>query len=150
MAAAQEQPGDEDELEQAIQRVRAATAEFINGKPEAWKAICSHRADATLFGGWGGWERGWEQLGPRYDWAAARFAGGEVTFEEIARYPSPDLAQTVHIERMQSRLAGGKETVPIILRVTHGNRREEDGWKLIHRHADALVEIQTPEAVVER
>jgi hypothetical protein len=80
---------DADELEHAIQRMRAATVDFINGKTDAWKAMCSHRADATLFGGWGGYERGWEQLGPRYDWAAARFAGGEVTFEEIARYATP-------------------------------------------------------------
>ncbi|MGH2530714.1 MAG: hypothetical protein ACRDJW_00280 [Thermomicrobiales bacterium] len=49
---------DQDDLEQAIQRMRAATVEFINGKPDAWKAMCSHRADATLFGGWGGHERG--------------------------------------------------------------------------------------------
>ena len=83
---------EEDDLDQAITQMRAATVDFINGKTDAWKAMCSHREDATLFGGWGGHERGWEQLGPRYDWAAARFAGGEVTFEELARYATPDLA----------------------------------------------------------
>lgn len=140
---------DENDLEQAIQQMRAATVEFINGKTEAWKAMCSHRADATLFGGWGGHERGWEELGPRYDWAAARFAGGEVEFEELARYATADLAVTVHFERMQARLAGGGEIVPVNLRVNHIYRREEDGWKLIHRHADGLVSIQTPESVVD-
>jgi hypothetical protein len=139
-----------DDLEQAIQQMRAATKEFINGDPEPWKALCSHADDATLFGGWGGHERGWAELGPRYDWAAARFAGGEMVFEELARYATADLACTIHFERMQARLTGSDETVPINLRVNHIYRREEAGWKLVHRHADALVAIQAPEAVVDQ
>ena len=83
--------GNDTSLDQAILGIQAAIAEFIQGKPETWKALCSHRDDASLFGGWGGWERGWEQLGPRYDWAAARFAGGEVAFEEIADTPAMTL-----------------------------------------------------------
>lgn len=142
-------PKDEHDLDLAIQRMRAATAAFINGETEAWKAMCSHRPDATLFGGWGGHERGWEQLGPRYDWASARFAGGEVAFEEIARVVTPDLAYTVHIERNRARLTGRDETVAIALRVSHVYRHEEGEWKLAHRHADPLVAIQVPESVVE-
>jgi len=142
-------PEDAADLDPAIQRMRAATADFINGETAAWKAMCSHRADATIFGGWGGHERGWEQLGPRYDWAAARFAGGEVAFEEISRVATPDLAYTVHFERMRVRLAGGDEIVPVNLRVSHLYRREEGEWKLTHRHADPLVTIQVPESVVE-
>jgi len=40
------------------------------------KALWSHAADVTIFGGWGAYEQGWEQVGPRLDWAAARFRGG--------------------------------------------------------------------------
>jgi hypothetical protein len=134
-------------LELAIAKVQAAIADFIQGKAEAWKAMCSHRDDASLFGGWGGWERGWEQLGPRYDWAAARFAGGEVAFEEIARYASDDLACTVHVERMRARLVGVEGTVPVNLRVTHIYRREDAGWKLVNRHADNIVSVQPTETV---
>lgn len=141
---------DTTDLDDAIQRMQAAIAEFIQGKPDAWKAMCSRRADASLLGGWGGYERGWEQLGPRYDWAAARFAGGEVTFEEIARYASGDLACTVHFERMRARLVGVNGTVPVDLRVTHIYRREADGWKLVNRHADNLVAIQGTESVIAR
>jgi hypothetical protein len=144
------QEDDVNDLERAIQQVRAATAAFINGKTGPWKEVCSHRGDASLFGGWGGYERGWEQLEPRYEWAAARFAGGEVMFEEIARYASPDLACTVHFERMQARLAGGEEILPINLRVTQILRREDGAWKLINRHADNIVEIQAPDSVVDR
>lgn len=135
-------------LEQAIAAIQAAIGDFVQGKPEAWKAMISRRDDASLFGGWGGWERGWEQLGPRYDWAAARFAGGEVSFEEIARYSGEDLGCTVHLERVRARLAGADEVLPVHLRVTHIYRREEDGWKLVHRHADHIARVQPTESVI--
>lgn len=141
---------EDHDLDAAIAAVRAAGVAFVNGRPEAWMAICSHRADATLFGGWGGHERGWEELAPRYAWAAARFAGGEVTFAELSRFVSGDLACTVHHERTQARLAGMTESVSIALRVTHLYRREETAWKLVHCHADPLVAIQHPAAVVAR
>ncbi|MGH2530713.1 MAG: hypothetical protein ACRDJW_00275 [Thermomicrobiales bacterium] len=73
-----------------------------------------------------------------------------MTFEELARYATPDLAGTVHLERMQARLAGEDEIVPINLRVAHIYCREEEGWKLVNRHADALISIQAPETVVEQ
>jgi hypothetical protein len=94
-------PEDHD-LDEAIARMQAATREVINGRTDVWAAMCSHRADTSLFGGWGGHERGWEELGPRYEWAAARFAGGEVTFEELSRFVSDDLACTVHLERSRA------------------------------------------------
>ncbi len=141
--------GGGHDLEEVIQRVRAATNALVNGHPEAWLEICSHRGDATLFGGWGGHERGWDELEPRYLWATARFAGGEVTFEELSRLVSADLAGTVHHERMRARPSGMAEPAPIVLRVTQLYRREESGWHLIHRHADPLIEIQTPESVVD-
>ena len=138
------------DLDTAITQLRAATNAFIHGQPDPWLACCSHAPDATLFGGWGGHERGWELLAPRYSWASARYAGGEVEFVELSCIVSGDLACTVHLERMQARLAGNDAVVPIALRVTHVYRHEEDGWKLFHRHADALTEILPPEAVITR
>ena len=49
---------------------------------------------------------------------------------------------------MLARLVGVEGTVPVNLRVTHLYRREDDGWKLVNRHADQLVEIQPTESVV--
>lgn len=138
-----------DTLDEAIARVQAAIGEFVHGRAEAWLASCSHRADATLFGGWGGHERGWEELEPRYRWAAAHFAGGDVAFSELSRFVGGGLAATVHHERMRARLSDD-EPASIALRVTHIYRQEETGWKLVHRHADPLIEIQSPQSVVER
>ena len=138
-----------DDLDQAISQVQTAIVEFMNGRPAAWKAVCSHQPDATLFGAWGAYERGWDELGPRYDWAAARFAEGEVTFEELAWHVSGDLACIVHLERARVRLVDADETAAMTLRVTLILRREEAGWKLLHRHADAITAILPPAAVVE-
>ena len=138
-----------DDLDQAISRVQAAIAEFMDGRPAAWKAVCSHQPDATLFGAWGAYERGWEELGPRYDWASGRFAEGQVSFEELARHVSGDLACIVHLERARVRLVDAAEPASMTLRVTLILRREEAGWKLLHRHADAITAILPPAAVVE-
>ncbi|MDQ3410661.1 MAG: nuclear transport factor 2 family protein [Chloroflexota bacterium] len=103
-----------------------------------------------MFGGWGDHERGWDQLGPRYDRAAARFARGEVSFEELARHVTPDLASTVHIERSWVWLTGAAQPASMTLRVTHLFRREATGWALLHRHADRLASTQFPDSAGQR
>jgi ketosteroid isomerase-like protein len=50
-----------------------------------------------------------------------------------------DLAYTVWIERGETRVVGSDELRPSSLRVTHIFRREEGAWKIIHRHADAIM-----------
>ena len=140
------------ETHPAVERMHTALHEFVNGDTAEWQAMCSHGADTTLFGGWGGHEKGWEQLGPRYDWAAARFlkGGSEVRQEIVSSGGNDDFYYTVAFERSSVRLAGQAEPMPMALRVTHIYRRENGEWKLLHRHADPLVAIQTAESVIER
>jgi hypothetical protein len=64
--------------------MREACRAFINGDIGPWTRICSHADDTSLFVGWGGWERGWAQLEPRYAWPAARFISGDFSFEDLA------------------------------------------------------------------
>lgn len=141
--------GEDREFERAVERTREATVGFLNGDLGPWKANCSHAADATLFGGWGGHEQGWAELDPRYDWAAARWERGELEVEELVRHVSGDLAATVHFERSRAKLKGVEGEVSVALRVTHLFRREDGEWKLLHRHADPLVALQTTGSVVE-
>jgi len=65
-----------------LPRFEEATSRFINGDPARWKQNASRRGDATIVGAWGAYEQGWNEVGPRYDWAAARFkeSGAEVEY----------------------------------------------------------------------
>jgi ketosteroid isomerase-like protein len=95
--------------------------------------------EITMFGGFGGYERGWEAVAARYTWAAAANAEGNVTVELIACHVASEFAYTVAIERGQVRAAGAEVSAPKALRVTEIFRKEGDAWRLVHRHADPLV-----------
>jgi ketosteroid isomerase-like protein len=121
----------------------AANRDFIQGNPEPLKRLYSHSDDITILGGFGGLERGWAETEPRLDWAASQFAGGSVEEKDISVIVGADLACTVAIERYDAQLKDGssfKES----LRVTQLFRREAAGWRLVHRHADPLVERRKP------
>ncbi len=126
------------EFRETVEQVQAALSAFIAGNPEPFKVCWSHGDDVTIFGGWGAFERGWNHVGPRLDWAAARFSGGEQSYQQLALEIGGDLAFTVGIEHGDVRLAGQGAFSPMTSRVTHIYRREGGVWRLIHRHADPI------------
>ena len=112
-----------EDFYQMAKQVETATHHFVMGHPAPYKAIWSQADDVTIFGAWGAYEEGWEQVGPRLDWAAARFREGHVTIEPLTMGMSGDLAYTVYIEKGQVRVAERDELRPMALRVTHIFRR---------------------------
>jgi ketosteroid isomerase-like protein len=75
------------------------------------------------------------------DSAVAQVRDGEgLTLETISLVEAPDLAYEVGIQRGTMKLGDADDMVPFALRVTSIFRREDDGWKLVHRHADPLTE----------
>jgi ketosteroid isomerase-like protein len=103
-------------------------------------------------GAWGGYEQGWTAVGPRYDWAAARFrdSGAQVQVDYLASGVNGELAYTVAIERSEVRLVDQDHPAPMALRVTHIFRKEDGVWKLVHRHADPLMGKTSPATVLQR
>jgi len=141
------------DLQKTIEQYRLAQKEFVKGKPQPFKDICSHADDVTIAGGWGGVEKGWaEQVEKRYDWASARFASGDAErqTENISVVATPDMAYAVDIERSKVRLAGSSEVRALALRVTTIFRRENGQWRLVHRHADPLVDIQPAASILRK
>lgn len=128
-----------DDFDRSRQQVEAAVRIFVTGDPTPYQACWTHADDVTIFGAWGAYEQGWEHVGPRLEWAATRFRGGHLDFEPLALAMNGDLAYTIGIERGEVRVTGLDEFRPLALRVTHLYRREEGTWKLIHRHADAII-----------
>jgi ketosteroid isomerase-like protein len=65
------------------------------------------------------------------------FRNGTFTQEIVESYVSDDMVVLATIERAYVEV-GGLPAQEWALRVTLVNRRDEDGWKLVHRHADPL------------
>lgn len=130
----------QEDFKQAIQDLSAATQEFCSGRAATTKALWSNSADATLMGGWGSCESTWDEVARRIDWAAARFLEGTVTFEILSQGEDGSLGYTIGIERYDARVLGSDSVRPFALRVTLIYRREGGAWKIIHRHADAIME----------
>ena len=138
--------GASADVQKTIEKYRLAQKEFVKGNPAPFKDVCSHAVDVTILGGWGGFEKGWAaQVEKRYDWASARFATSgddERTTENISLVVTPEMAYSVDIERTKIRLANSAEIRSMALRVTTIFRLENENWKIVHRHADHLVDVQ--------
>ncbi len=133
-----------------LPRFELGIERFLNGDATLWKSNVSQEADGTIMGAWGDFEKGWSELGPRYDWAAARFeeSGARVQFQYLTSGVSGDFAYSVAIERGTVRIVGQKNPAAMSLRVTHLFRNERGEWKLLHRHADPLMSKSAPAAVL--
>jgi ketosteroid isomerase-like protein len=143
---------DDPSLGEFLPKFEEGISRFINGDPALWKHNASKRDDATIMGAWGAYEKGWNELGQRYDWAAARFkdSGAKVNVEYVSSEVSGDLAYTVAIERSEVSVIGQDQPAAMALRVTHIFRKENGAWKLVHRHADPLMNKTAPGAVLEK
>jgi ketosteroid isomerase-like protein len=140
----------EDALAEIEGRTLAALNRLVAGDPEPFKALYSQQPDVTVFGGFGAYERGWEQVSRNVEFAAARFRGGELKIEPLASGMGGDLAYTVWIERGTVMVEGRDEPGSLVVRVTHIFRREDGAWKLIHRHGDPIVEKTEAAAALQR
>jgi ketosteroid isomerase-like protein len=117
---------------------QAALGELVEGRPDPFKALWSHADDVVIMGAFGGYERGWEQVSARLDWAAKGIAATGRSAENIVTTVSENLAFTVDLEHMTRQI--GDRPQQRTLRCTHAYRLEDGQWKVILRHADELSE----------
>ena len=95
-------------------------------------------------------EKGIEQIRPRLILITQRRAQSARVQENRAVIDyqviesNGSLAYTVQIERRKLTLPGQTEPTDNILRATHVIRKENGEWKLLHRHADELVNVTIP------
>jgi|SRR5215216_1774830 len=150
-----------DDLDQAIEKWRLATGEFIRGNPGPAQELFSHRTDVTLANPLGPADpeigpvaHGWGQVAVTQEHAASQFTDGtDVDFEFVEKYVTPELARVVLIERMKAKVLGSEDTSPsavrVALRVTMTFRPEDGTWKVVHRHADSITAPQSAESVTQ-
>jgi ketosteroid isomerase-like protein len=128
----------------ALARLHAALAKVADGDVSAIKALYSHSDDATSFYGWGGYEKGWDAVSRRWDWAGQQFKGGTVSHQNVTTVVSDDLAVTTEIESFKVKMAGMDQPTQWTNRVTHVFRFEAGEWRLLHRHANRLEDQYQP------
>ena len=134
----------------AIARLYAAMAKVANGDISDIKALYAHADDATSFYGWGGYEKGWQAVSKRWDWAGRQFKGGSVSYENVTTVVSPELAYTTDIETFEARMEGMDKPARWSNRVTHIFRLEHGEWRLVHRHANRLEDQYAPSTRLQR
>ena len=140
-----------EDFDQVIEPYHLALDKIINGDPDGYKQLYSHREDVTLANPFGPPARGWEQVGATLERAASQFRDGEVVgIEPLAKYVTSELAYIVEIERYQTKLGGGEDLSPVALRVTTLFRPEDGTWKVMHRHADPITTAQPAESVIQQ
>ena len=128
-----------------IAKLEAAEEEFVQGRPGAFQALWSRADDVTLCGGFGGVERGWKNVTDRLSWVSKKYSAGTRTREEIGRMTAGDFAYLVQKEVIHSRLGSQVEFSTLELRATMVFRREADGWRIVHRHADSQMATKPPQ-----
>jgi ketosteroid isomerase-like protein len=125
----------DDFLSEVIPQLRQEVAALHSGNAEPRKALWSHDDPVTLFGA----EltgRSWGEIEPMFDRLAASFSGSQsCDYEVLGAGVSGDLGYVAAIERSVAASLGG-DLHRYALRVTTVFRREDDVWKVVHRHGD--------------
>jgi hypothetical protein len=137
------QPADSEWMA-FIVKLEAAEEEFAQGRPAAFKELWSHANDVTLCGGFGGIAAGWENVAARLDWASSKYSNGSRSREQISGAVGSNFAYIVQREVICFRVPVRTEELRQELRATMVFRREADGWRIVHRHADSQISTQPP------
>jgi len=138
------------DLEQVMAQDHQALDAFVKGDPEPKERLYSKGDDATLANPLGPAARGWNQVAQAMERAASQLREGEaVAFERISQFATADLAYIVEIERTRAKIGGSDDMAPVSLRVTTVFRREDDGWKVVHRHADPITTPRPIESLLQ-
>jgi hypothetical protein len=117
----------------------AAQNAIQQGNGEPMKRLFSHADDVTLMGALGGHDRGWAQVDAKVTRIAALTGNSSHDNDQIvSKIVGRDLALIVQLEHIVT-----KDAPPDDLRVTHVARCEGSNWRLVHRHADNLMETST-------
>jgi len=129
----------QQEIDEIVRRVTEAAKAYIRGDLAAYLEWIPHSADYTLLQPFGGdLIRGLDDSDENARAVAEFFGGGEAEVDIHATYASGDLVVLVLTARQHGEV-GGLPDQDWSLRVTLVYRREAGEWRLVHRHADALV-----------
>jgi|SRR5262245_37545227 len=134
---------DQEFLEWFETTWRDAEVALHNGDADPRDEITwSRREPVTLFGAWLNATNSEEArvVFRRLEEAFSEAAQSDISL--LAHGVSGDLAYTVHREHTSTTVDG--EPRKYVLRVTQVYRREDDTWRVVHRHADNDDSVASP------
>lgn len=133
-----------DDVTELIDLWSAAAQAYLNGDLPTYARLARHGDDYTLTPPNGGDpRRGFDGSDDASEWTARTFLGGTVDLEVFETYASGDLAVLVAVERQHGTVAP-LPSQEWSLRITLAFRRDDVGWRLVHRHADPLTRPVDP------
>lgn len=129
----------DEEIADLVKRTEDANKALVRGDIDEYISLTQHAQDYTLMAPFGGTPtHGFDGSSESRERMAHFFKSGTLEQELVAKYSSGDLAVLVTVERVRAEIADLPEQ-NWSLRVTQVFRREDSGWRLVHRHADPLV-----------
>jgi ketosteroid isomerase-like protein len=129
----------EQDVADLVRRIDLAAKAFMRGEMEDYVGLVSHADDYTLLPPIGGSARhGFDSSPEALEQMKRTFTSGDAQVEVAQSYTSGNLVVLVLTERQHGIVAGMPEQ-DWSLRVTLVFRREAGQWRLVHRHADPLV-----------
>ena len=140
------------ELIETIEEDHRALDALLRGDAEPKKKMFSHRPDVSLANPLGPPVRGWDKVETTLERVASLplREGQAQRFERISEYATEGLAYVLEIERCPGiKVGDSEESKPFSLRATTVWRRETDGWKIAHRHADPITAPRPLESIFE-
>lgn len=130
---------DHPALAELVRMAQESAEAYLAGDLDTYEQVLSHADDFTLLPPFGGpTRRGFVLDDETREATRHTFRGGRVQVDLDASYVSDALAVLVVVER-QRGLVGDLPEQDWSLRVTLVFRRGDGRWRLVHRHADALV-----------
>ncbi len=135
-----------ESFDQAVERYHAALREFVKGDAGPVLQVFSHGEDVVLWNPLRPFARGAREVAETTQRAASFFADGECEFERVSEFVTAELGYIGEVERFKGTIDGSQGSGA--LRVTTIFRLEDDGWRVAHRHADAITMPQPIESIL--
>jgi ketosteroid isomerase-like protein len=124
-----------------LKRRAKASEDFMIGKPDLMMAMSTQQDPATFFPVAGTAISGAERVNDSHRQSARQFSPGSIGRLEILQSGSDvEMGFWAGILHAEVIFKGQDEKRPLKLRITEVFRRSEEGWKLVHRHADIMKE----------
>lgn len=126
-------------FEQFMKQREAAASAYVSGDSAPVGQLVTQVSPASFFGPMGGHVEGAQKVWSTHEHGAEQFHPcGENKLEILHMGASDGIAYWVGLQHAVVHMGKDAKATPMSLRVTEVFRREDDEWKLIHRHADML------------